>query len=60
MSKIKQSAINQKIFGFIEVLKDADVAISVDEVLSLFQSITEIPLNEKDIFKQTFSRIKTL
>ncbi len=54
MSKIKQSAINQKIFGFIEVLKDADVAISVDEVLSLFQSITEIPLNEKDIFKQTF------
>ncbi len=54
MSKTEQSTINQKIFGFIEVLKDADVAISVDEVLSLFQSITEIPLNEKDIFKQTF------
>lgn len=54
MIKTEQSAINQKIFGFIEVLKDADVAISVDEVLALFQSITEIPLNEKDIFKQTF------
>jgi uncharacterized protein with von Willebrand factor type A (vWA) domain len=49
----KQRAIYQKIFGFIEVLKDADVSISVDEVLSLFQSITEIPLDEKDIFKQT-------
>ena len=54
MSRTEQSAINQKIFGFIEVLKDADVPISVDEVLTLFQSITEIPLDEKDIFKQTF------
>jgi len=52
--KSEQRAFNQKIFGFIEVLKDADVSISVDEVLALFQSVTEIPLDEKDIFKQTF------
>jgi len=49
-----QNTINRKIFEFLEVLKDADIPISVDEVLSLFQAITEIPLDDKEVFRQTF------
>lgn len=49
-----QSTINRKIFEFVEILKDADISISVDEVLSLFQAITEIPLDDREAFRQTF------
>lgn len=47
------SGISNKLFEFIEVLRDANVIISADEVISLFSAVTEIDLNEKDQFRQT-------
>ena len=53
MDKNRQSFISGKLFEFIEILKDANIAISVDEVITLFTAITEIDINDKTIFKQT-------
>jgi len=35
------------------VLRDANVRISTDEVLALFQALPHVPAGEKEIFKQT-------
>jgi uncharacterized protein with von Willebrand factor type A (vWA) domain len=53
MNKNRQSFISGKLFEFIEILRDANIAISVDEVLALFNAVTEIDLNDKPVFKQT-------
>ncbi|MCL2155174.1 MAG: VWA domain-containing protein [Leptospirales bacterium] len=53
MDKNRHSFISGKLFEFIEILRDANIAISVDEVITLFSAVTEIDLNDKTIFKQT-------
>jgi len=44
--------INRKLFDFIEVLRDASIIISADEVISLFTAVPEINVEDKDIFRQ--------
>ena len=46
------SHISGKLFEFIEVLRDANITISADEVIALFNAVTEINLEEKNIFRQ--------
>lgn len=46
------SSISNKLFEFIEILRDANIIISADEVISLFNAVTEIDLEEKNIFRQ--------
>jgi uncharacterized protein with von Willebrand factor type A (vWA) domain len=48
----KQPYINRKLFDFIEVLRDADIVISADEVLSLFTALPEIDIADKVSFRQ--------
>jgi uncharacterized protein with von Willebrand factor type A (vWA) domain len=50
---LNQSHISGKLFEFIEVLRDANITISADEVIALFNAVTEIDLEEKNIFRQT-------
>ncbi|HNX22746.1 MAG TPA: VWA domain-containing protein [Spirochaetota bacterium] len=50
---INQSHISGKLFEFIEILRDANITISADEVIALFNAVTEIELEEKNIFRQT-------
>ena len=52
MNTSKQSHIASKLFEFIEILRDANVAISVDEILTLFGAVTEIDPGDRAIFKQ--------
>lgn len=47
------SAIQTKIYEFMDVLRDATIKISSDEVLSLFHALPHITLLEKSIFRQT-------
>ncbi len=49
----EQPHINRKLFDFIEVLRDANIIISADEVISLFSALPEIEINDKDIFRQS-------
>jgi len=51
--KSNHSNISDKLFEFIEILRDANITISADEVISLFNAVTEIDLQEKNIFRQT-------
>ncbi len=48
----QHSGISNKLFEFIEVLRDANVTISADEVISLFNAATEIELSDKSVFRQ--------
>jgi len=50
---LNQSHISGKLFEFIEILRDANITISADEVIALFNAVTEIDLEEKNIFRQT-------
>jgi uncharacterized protein with von Willebrand factor type A (vWA) domain len=52
MNKNRQSYISGKLFEFIEILKDANITISVDEILTLFSAVTEIDFYDKTAFKQ--------
>lgn len=47
------SAVQVKIYEFMDVLRDASINISTDEVLSLFNALPHVSLLEKSIFKQT-------
>ncbi|HPV43600.1 MAG TPA: VWA domain-containing protein [Spirochaetota bacterium] len=47
------SAIQTKIYEFMDVLRDATINISSDEVLSLFNALPHISLLDKSIFRQT-------
>jgi uncharacterized protein with von Willebrand factor type A (vWA) domain len=51
--KENHSFISGRLFEFIEVLRDANITISADEVIALFNAVTEIDLEEKEIFRQT-------
>lgn len=51
--KNKQSCISSKLYDFIEILRDANITISADEVIALFSAVIEVDLGEKDIFRQT-------
>jgi hypothetical protein len=44
--------ITSKLFEFIEVLRDAGIIVSVDEVLSVFSAVPEIDLYDKQVFRQ--------
>jgi uncharacterized protein len=46
------SAIQAKLYEFIDVLRDASINISADEVLSLFNSLHHISLMDKPVFRQ--------
>lgn len=50
---LNTASMNKKFYDFIDILKDADVPISTDEVLSMFNAITLITANDGIIFKQT-------
>ncbi len=45
--------ISRKLLEFTGILRDAGVKISADEILTLFEACTEIPVEEKDVFRQT-------
>lgn len=47
-----ENSINNKLYEFIDILRDANVYISVDEVLSLFNALPGIPMEDEVIFKQ--------
>ncbi|HPC43165.1 MAG TPA: VWA domain-containing protein [Spirochaetota bacterium] len=47
------SAIQTKIYEFMDVLRDASINISSDEVLSLFHALSHISLLDKSVFRQT-------
>ena len=47
------SYITSKLFEFIEVLRDAGVIVSVDEVLAVFSAAPEINVHDKAVFRQT-------
>jgi len=51
--KKNTSYISGKLFEFIEILRDANVTISADEVIAVFKAVTEIDLNDKIVFRQT-------
>ena len=46
------SYITSKLFEFIEVLRDAGVIVSVDEVLAVFNAAPEIDVYDKSVFRQ--------
>lgn len=48
----KQSTLEKNLYEFIDVLKDAGVAISTDEVLALFSAVGEISLDAPLVFRQ--------
>jgi len=52
-NKKSHSYISGKLFEFIDILRDANITISADEVISLFNAVTEIDLEDKNIFRQT-------
>ncbi len=47
------TAFETRLHEFIGILKDANVRISTDEILSLFRSLSHINFADRDIFKQT-------
>lgn len=53
ISEYTQPHINRKLFDFIEVLRDANIIISADEVISLFNALPEIEVGDKDVFRQS-------
>jgi len=50
--KKNTSHLSGKLFEFIEILRDANITISADEVIALFKAVTEIDLNDKNVFRQ--------
>jgi len=50
---LNTASMNNKFYDFIEVLRDANVPISTDEVLSLFNAISLIKADEITVFRQT-------
>jgi uncharacterized protein with von Willebrand factor type A (vWA) domain len=48
-----RSAIESKLYEFIDVLRDANITVSADELLALFNALPHISLMEKDVFRQT-------
>ncbi|HOO71154.1 MAG TPA: VWA domain-containing protein [Spirochaetota bacterium] len=44
--------MQRKFLEFIDVLRDANVTISTDEVLALFQALPHVPADDKTIFRQ--------
>ncbi|MBP7736286.1 MAG: VWA domain-containing protein [Spirochaetes bacterium] len=48
-----ESAVQIKLYEFMDVLKDASINISTDEVLSLFNALPHISLMDKPVFRQT-------
>ena len=55
MSILKENnnGLNHKLYQFIDILRDASIFISTDELLSLFSAIEKISFEDKNIFKQT-------
>jgi len=51
--KENNKGLNHKLYQFIDILRDASIFISTDELLSLFTAIEKIPFDNKTVFKQT-------
>ncbi len=47
------TAFESQLYEFIDILKDANVKISTDEVLSAFNSLAHIDFVDREVFKQT-------
>jgi uncharacterized protein with von Willebrand factor type A (vWA) domain len=47
------AALEYRLYEFIDILRDANIAISADEVLALFSALPHIRILEKNIFRQT-------
>lgn len=47
-----ESAIQAKLYEFMDVLRHADVSISTDEVLSMFNALPHISMMDKTVFRQ--------
>ena len=53
MTKQGTGSIYRRLYDFIDVLRDARVAISTDEVLQLFNALHHVPVSQRPVFKQT-------
>ncbi len=42
----------RRLYDFIDILRDASVSISTDEVLQVFSAINEVSLQDRDVFRQ--------
>ncbi|MCP4131394.1 MAG: VWA domain-containing protein [bacterium] len=50
---IEKGSLTEKLYDFIEILRDANVTISADEVLSIFGALPHISILDKEAFEQT-------
>jgi len=48
----KNQLVKSRLYEFLNILRDANINISTDEVLSMFDSLQYISVYEKDHFKQ--------
>ena len=49
---LNTASMNKKFYDFIEVLRDANVPVSTDEILSLFNAMPLITVNDETVFRQ--------
>ncbi len=47
-----QPFIQRKLYDFVDVLRDADVQVSADEILSLFTAVQHVPILDRRAFRQ--------
>lgn len=52
-AKINTPPIQSRFYDFIDVLRDAHIRISTDEILSLFNSLSHTVIEDRNIFRQT-------
>ncbi len=50
---LNSAPMNKKFYDFIEVLRDANVPVSTDEILSLFNALPLITADDISVFRQT-------
>ncbi len=53
MEKVSESHILGKVYDFVDILRDANVSISTDEILSLFNALNHTDVDRRGMFKQT-------
>lgn len=46
------SAIERRLYEFIDVLRDASIRISAEEVISLFSALRHVSILDKEVFRQ--------
>jgi len=48
-----QPGIQKKLYDFIDILRDAGVTVSTDEILALFDAVPMIPFDDRVVFRQS-------